>query len=286
LYRAFWFDVGEWLAARLPVPVVRRLGRWLARGYRLTHPRTAQAVRRNLGLVRADADGALVRRTFEQYGETMADYFLLGTKPRAEVLALAEPPVGYEHVRATLAQGKGVLLVTAHLGLFEFGSVLAAELERPPLVVSLPEPSPALSRWRAAYRQRWGAETLEVGADPFQFVEITRQLARGRCVALLMDRPYGANHVLVDFPNGRVPFSTGPAWLAVLSGSPLVAITTVRLPNGRHRIEAHPPLMPVRLNKSREETIEQYTRELAAIFRKAICDYPDQWYQFVPLSSR
>jgi len=40
------------------------------------------------------------------------------------------------------------------------------------------------------------------------------------------------------------------------------------------------------LNKSREEIIEQYTRELAAIFRKAICEHPDQWYQFVPLSPR
>ncbi len=245
-----------------------------------------RAVRRNLESVRADVDGALVRQTFENYGETIADYFLLGTRPRAEVLALAEPPVGYEHVRATVAQGKGALLVTAHLGLFEFGSVFAENFGQPPLVVSLPEPSAALSRWRAAYRQRWGAETLEVGQDPFQFVEITRQLAKGRCVALLADRPYGANHVLVDFPNGRVPFSTGPAWLAVLSGSPLVAITTVRLPTGLHRVEAHPPIVPARLNKSREETIEHYTRELAVIFRKAICEYPDQWYQFVPLSPR
>src|SRR5205807_989730 len=131
------------------------------------------------------------------------------------------------------SEGKGALLVTAHLGLFEFGSVLMEELGHSTVVVSLPEPSPALSQWRAAYRKRWSADTLEVGENQFSFIEITRQLAQGKCVAMLVDRPVGPNYVLVDFPNGKVAFSTGPVWLSLLSGSPLVAVTCVKLPTGR-----------------------------------------------------
>jgi KDO2-lipid IV(A) lauroyltransferase len=283
-YRARWFDVGEWLALRLNRRALHQLGRWVGSLYRLTHPRTAQALGQNLSLTQpGKVNSALVRRTFRNYGETLADYFILGTRPRAEVMALAET-VGFDRVKEIVAESKGVLLVTAHLGLFEFGSLFSEAMGQAPLVVSLPEPSSALGRWRAAYRQRWGAETLEIGEDPFRFVEITRHLAKGRCVALLMDRPYGANFVSVDFPNGTAPFSTGPAWLGLLAGCPLVAVTTVRLPTGLHRIVAHPPIYAQRLNKSREETIQHYTLELAAIFRKAICEYPDQWYQFVPLS--
>jgi len=36
------------------------------------------------------------------------------------------------------------------------------------------EPGPPLNRWRAAYRQRWGAETLEGCGGEFSFVAIAR----------------------------------------------------------------------------------------------------------------
>ena len=285
LYRARWFEWGAWLAPRLGWSGARRLGRWLGELYRLTHPQTADAVRSNLAAVKpAPVDEALVRQAFRNYGATLADYFLLGTRPRTEVLDMVEPPVGLEHFQEICGPGQAAVIVTAHLGLFELGSLFTADLKPPPLVLSLPEPSVALGRWRAAYRQRWGAETLEVGDDQFSFVKITRELAKGRSVALLADRPSDTNRVWVDFPHGAMPFSTGPVWLSLLSGCPILAVTTVRLPSGRYRMEAHPPLAPKWLNGSREETVEHYTRQLAAIFRKAICEYPDQWYQFVPLS--
>jgi lauroyl/myristoyl acyltransferase len=246
-------------------------------------------LRANLALVRGGAaNGELTRRAFENFGRAMADYFVMGTRPRAEALALAEERRGFENLRAVIDEGKGALLVTAHLGLFEFGSLLMEELGNPTVIVTLPEPSPALSRWRSAYRQRWGAETLEVGDDHFGFVEITRQLSAGKCVALLADRPHGANFVLVDFPHGKVPFSTGPAWLSLLSGSPMVAVTVVGTTSGRYRVEAHPPIRTSWQDGAagRDETVAKYTVELGNIFCEVICQYPDQWYQFVPLSPR
>jgi len=140
-------------------------------------------------------------------------------------------------------------------------------------------------RWRAAYRQRWGAETLEVGVDQFSFVDIARQLGQGKCVAMLMDRPQGnGDVVMADFPHGRVPFSTGPVWLSLLSGAPLVAATILATESGGYALEALPPIRPRWCGSDRAATVREYTLELASRFREPLCNHPDQWYQFVPLS--
>lgn len=265
LYRAFWFE----LAARLKPS--RRLGRWLGWVYATTHPHRRKVVQSNLALIGSNGDP---RRVFANFGQTLADYFVIDPKMIVE-------NIGSEHLYKLAGNGEGALLVTVHLGLFELGSMLMPRIGQKAIVLSAPEPSPALGEWRAKFRARWGAETFEVGNDNFSFVEVTRRLKQGRCVAMLMDRPYGENFIVVD----NIPFSTGPVWLSLLSGAPIVAGTVTALPGGGYRVEAHAPIYTKWLPAGRNETVEHYTKEVAAIFRDTICKHPDQWYQFVDLSS-
>ncbi len=228
-------------------------------------------VRTNLALIGAKADA---RRVFANFGRTLADYFMIEPNMIVE-------NIGSEHLYQLASRHEGALLVTVHLGLFELGSMLMPRIGQQPIVLSAPEPSRALGAWRARLRARWGAETLEVGNDNFSFVEITRRLKQGRCVAMLMDRPYDENFIVVD----NIPFSTGPVWLSLLSGAPIVAGTVTALPGGGYRVEAHAPIYTKWLPEGRNATVEHYTKEVAAIFRDAICKHPDQWYQFVDLSA-
>jgi lauroyl/myristoyl acyltransferase len=287
-YRAFWFDAGVVVARLLGVRAARGLARALAELYRLTHPSTRASVRENLALLCGpELSEQTVRRTFRNFGATLADYFQLGARTKPAALALIESWRGLEHIQSALADGKGMLLVTAHTGLFELGGLIMEQSQLPLVVLSLPEPSAALNRWRADYRRRWGAETLEVGADQFSFVHVTRQLAQGKCVAMLMDRPQGnGDAVLVEFPHGRVPFSTGPVWLSLLTGAPVVAVTILATESGRYVLEASPPLRPQWRSADRAADVRAYTVELAGLFRDALCNHPDQWYQFAPLSQR
>lgn len=285
LYRARVFEI----AAALAGLCGRRLTRWLGglagRFYAITHPRVVATWQRNASLltrepVAADAG----RRALVQYGQALADYFLLGTRPRAEVLGWCTEKRGLEHVRATLAEGKGLVLVTVHLGLFEYGGLMVENLEGSMTVLTLPEPSRELSDWRASYRKRWGADTIEVGAGYFSSVEVVRKLKRGHCVAMLADRPYDQNAVPVEYPGGPVLFSTGPVWLSLLSGSPIVPVSIVTGSDGNYRVEALAPIRPRWLKEGRDMTVEHFTREMGKQFQQAICEHPDQWFQFVPLS--
>jgi len=285
-YRALWFEAGVALARALGIGRARRLGRGLAEVYRWTHPHVQLTLRRNLALVCGpDLHEETVRRTFHNFGATLADYFQLGARTREEALALMETRHGFEHLQNALADGKGALLVTVHSGLFELGGLLMEQFHLPLVVLSLPEPSLALGRWRAAYRQRWGAETLEVGDNEFSFVEIAHQLAQGKCVAMLMDRPHGnADAVWLELPHGNVAFSTGPVWLSLLTGAPLVPATILATPSGKYAMEALPPFRPKWRGPDRQAEVRAHTIELAGRFRESICNHPDQWYQFAPLA--
>jgi len=286
LYRASWFDAGVLAARLLGLNGARGLARTVAEFYRLTHPQAQATVRQNLALLCGpQLAGPAVRRTFRNFGATMADYFQLGARTKQDALALIDSRRGFEHIQTALAGGKGVLVVTVHTGLFELGGLLLEEFQLPLVVLSLPEPDPALNEWRAAYRRQWGAETLEVGSGEFSFVAITRELAQGKCVAMLVDRPHrGDDAILVDFPHGRVPFSTGPAWLSLLSGAPLVPTTIVASANGKYTVEAQSPLYLESPGQDHAATVRQLTLEIADRFRETICRHPDQWYQFAPLS--
>ncbi len=188
-YRAFWFKAGVTFARLLGVKGARMVSRGLAEIYRVTHPLAQAAVRENLALLCGPPlREEIVGRTFRNFGATLADYFQLGARGKPHALALIESRRGFEHIQGALADGKGALLVTVHTGLFELGGVLMEEFKLPLVVLSLPEPSVALNEWRAQYRRGWGAETLEIGKDQFSFVDISRQLAQGKCVAMLMDR--------------------------------------------------------------------------------------------------
>jgi lauroyl/myristoyl acyltransferase len=286
LYRAFWFDAGVRLARLFGVSGSRSVARLLADAYRVTHPRAEAAVRENLALLHgSQLEAGVVRQTFRNFGATLADYFQLGACTKQDALTLIESRCGFEHIQDALSGGKGALLVTVHTGLFELGGLLMEEFHLPLVVLSLPEPSAALNRWRAAYRQRWGAETLEIGTNQFSFVEIPRQLAQGKCVAMLMDRPHGNGDVaMVDFPHGQVPFSTGPVWLSLMTGAPLVPATILATKSGGYTMEAMPPLRTQWRGPDRQATVREFTLELANCFREPLCNHPDQWYQFVPLS--
>ena len=55
------------------------------------------------------------------------------------------------------------------------------------MILTDPEPSESLTRWRAAYRKRWDVETVVIGRDELQFMEVIRLLNEGRFVAALFD---------------------------------------------------------------------------------------------------
>ncbi|MEZ0299680.1 MAG: MMPL family transporter [Candidatus Methylacidiphilales bacterium] len=291
LYCVSCFSFGSFLVRCIPLPVLRRVAGSCGWLYAALKARAVYNVTQNLVLLQSPAATrnsanhlkAQARQTYAQFGMALADYFALGVRSRAQSLATISRREGYEHLKAAHEAGRGAILVTGHIGLFELGGMLMQEFGFKTIVLTLPEPSSELTDWRAAYRARWGVETMILGDDHFVYVQLMKHLREGKFLAVLIDRPHGdiTRTVPVSFPGGSVAFSTGPAMLAALTGCPLIPTACVRLPDMSHSLQAWAPI-PVPAAAARHpHLLEAATLQVANCLRPVILDHPTQWFQFV-----
>lgn len=251
--------------------------------YARTQPAVTETVRQNLALFGGHPSREQAARVFLNYATVLADYVAVGAMNDRDALSLCGEFEGREHLEGAMAEG-GAILATGHLGFFEFGVVVLGSLGWKVTVATLPEPSAGLTAWRAKWRSRWGAETVEIGADPFSSLGITRALAGGRLVALLADRPISDHGVSFSLPGGTTHFSTTPAMLSYLSGRPIVPVVVTARPDGRYRVAALPAIWAERRGRlDKQQEIERCSLAVAEALYAEIATHPEQWFQFVPV---
>jgi lauroyl/myristoyl acyltransferase len=280
-YRAGWFSLAQRLAALFPRAFLRAAGAGFGRLFAWTHPPQAAIVRDNLALLRSPRTPPPAE-VYAQFGRVLADYFYLGARPIFAATDLVDERHGFEHLQAAHLAGRGALLLTAHLSFFELGGVVLQEFGYPMVALTNLEPSAALTKWRADYRRRWGVETMEIGPEQFQFVEIVKQLQAGKFVAALFDRPHASQSFSARVPGGLLPCSSGILLLALLAKCPVIPVTVQAKPNRKYRVNALPPITLTRCGTS-AETLQAYTQVLVDALLPAITAHPDQWFQFAPL---
>ena len=283
LYRAVMFDAGAWLARCFPLGVIRALAGWAGWLYAFIHPKRVAVVRRNLEMLDASLRRKSARRVYREFGKTLADYFYIGTRPPEQAVRIITKNEDLEHFRTAHERRKGALVVTAHFGLFELGGLMVAQMGFPCTVLTYPEPSRALTEWRAAFRRRWNVDTIEIGTDSFAFLQIAERLRRGQFVATLIDRPHPTDSTPVSLPNGTAHFSTGILLLAAHGGVPVIPATMSRQADGTYHSRIFPPLF-IQERGSRAETLRFYSQQIADTLLPVLCAHPEQWYQFVPLT--
>jgi KDO2-lipid IV(A) lauroyltransferase len=189
---------------------------------------------------------------------------------------------GWEIFTAAAARGRGVLLVTPHLGNWELGGAFMSRHGCPLLVLTQAEPDPRLTAMRQASRARWGVETLVVGEDAFAIIEIIKRLQAGATVALLVDRPPAPTGVPVDLFGRKFSASIAAAELARASGCAIVPTLIVREPGG-YRAQILPEIVYDRAVIGNRGQRIALTQEILRAFEPAIRQYATQWFHFVPI---
>lgn len=234
-------------AGRLPVEAGRRAGRLVARlGLRL-RPRERRWAKANLALAFPDRDGSdrdrLLRQATLAAGSNLFDTLAAGRLLAMRGIVQDEPGEDgrglVELVLAEAAAGRGVLVLSGHLGCWELmGAWLARGLAgaggKPLHVVTGTVRNPAVDRWLSSRRRALGLRLLprSEGVAP-----LLRCLRGGGVAAVLVDQNTDVDSVPVPFFGRPAPTPTGAARLAVNLNVPVVVATIARTADGRgHRV--------------------------------------------------
>jgi KDO2-lipid IV(A) lauroyltransferase len=223
------------LAARLPLSWFHGVGAvtgWLVYA---CSPRYAERLRENLygsGVCSGEAQcDALRRRAIAEAGKGMLELIAVWFGSDEKVARLAVACDGWESVEAARARGKGIIIVTPHLGCFEMVSLYI--VQRLPMTVMYREPRVAwLEPLMIAGRSRWQATVVPAtlrGVRSFY-----RTLQRNGMVGLLPDQVPGAGEgVWADFFGRPAYTMTLVGRLQRATGAAVIMVFAERLPGGR-----------------------------------------------------
>jgi len=252
--------IADRLVRVLPIGIAERMALLLAGLVFAVRPPARAALEANLARLMPGtppaARRAMTRQAFDHFALSLLDFLRLG---RLDERALAEAIEvrGAEHLECARATGRGVILLSAHLGNWEWGAAwLAARGERVS-VVARPHPHPWVEGFFARRRRARGVGMLR--QRPL-WPGAARALRRREWVALMGDRCC----------------SDGSAWAAALArrtGAVVLPAVMLRLAPGRYAACFDPPL-----------TYEACAggAHRAAIHRQLERN-PGQWFGFEPL---
>lgn len=285
LYGHLAFRFAYRFAATFPRFACRPLAALLGRASLSLVPELRDALRGNLSLASGSNGGdldRLCRSNVANFSKMLADYFYCAGGDPARIRPLLGEWRGIENLHASRARGKGTILVTAHLGNWELGGMLLALEGMPMSVITLEEPSTALTQLRDQYRRKLGIKTITIGSDAFAFIEVINALRNNEIVAMLVDRPQENAGTSVRFFGRETLFSSGPALLRQHTDAEVLPAFVLQQDDGRYLSLVDPPV-PMEPAEDAREALKQNTLRIAQIFEGFIRRHPDQWYNYVPI---
>lgn len=209
------------LLDRAPASLLRNLGRYLGQ---LAHGvlwRGRALARQNLAQSLPELEPRrAARETFRQAGENLARILLL-RRPDFRVLDHVHiPEEARTMLEQALAEGRGAVFVSAHLGPFEWLPAAIAELGFEPSVVVRESYDPRLDPIVDAHRVARGIEVIHRG-HPGAAMRIVRALRAGRLVGFLPDLGGRVPSVRARFLSRTTPLAVGPQRIARRAFAPL-----------------------------------------------------------------
>ena len=267
----------QWVMERLP----RRLGYALAivvaRVAFLAARKARDRVMFNLGRALPEASQPeivrLTYRNFRNHSKAYADLMRL-PRMRVEDLRPLLETEGNEHLEKARSYGRGVWVVSAHMGSWEIAAAIWAATVAPvSLFAEVVEP-PELYDWYRRTRARLGISVLPLSHGGLR--QVFRALDANEMVITAVDRDVLGTGRTFDFFGHPARIPTGPVEMSLRRGTPILPVCVFRLPDDRLKAVGLPPILEAP-SGDREADVERITARLLRHLEDFIREHPDQW---------
>lgn len=279
MWQYHFFKLLSRLACLLPYSVLLTLGRGLGHIYyyaaKKQRLRAEQTIQERLDVDDAEAK-RIVQSMCVKIGQTFLEvlYMPCLTKEKINQLVTIDHP---EYLWDAVKEGRGVVLLTAHISNWEWLGAGLALNGYPLTSVIKPQPNAQHTRILNEYREMVGIEIFARGT--MEMIGAAKALKAGKILGFLADQDAGPEGLFIPFLGKDASTPVGPAFFARKFKAPIVPAFITRNENGGHRIHLQAPYYYEDTGDVKGDTYRltvRMTQTVEAMIRR----YPDNWLWF------
>jgi KDO2-lipid IV(A) lauroyltransferase len=183
--------------------------------------------------------------------------------------------VGLKEMEDALAEGKGVVLITGHMGNWEMGGAALAARGIPLDGVAQRQRNPLFDADITRNRERLGMRIIPRGRAPRLAL---RSLRKGRVTALVADQNARRSELFVDFFGRKAATARGPAVFALRTGSAIFVGSVLRLEGALARYRVAVSRVAFQATGDQDEDVRRLTEIHTQFLERAIREAPEQYF--------
>lgn len=224
-----------------------------------------------------------VRQLFDVYllfvsqGKSLIDRYAMA----AGYTAIAIDIEGYDKLQDLAGQGKGFILLTAHVGNWQAAMTALSRFNKTVCLMMRPEDNRAVKKNLNIDNEEDGVRIISTDDSLNGVIEAMKALKNGNLVSIMGDRTYGFSAEEATFLGEKVRFPYGAFSLASAVQCPVVVLLSAKTGVKRYVVDvSHIIPAPAGGRGKKEEEIQAALQQFADVLEEYVQDYPFQWFAF------
>jgi KDO2-lipid IV(A) lauroyltransferase len=218
---------------------------------------------------------SLVVQNFMKTGKNLAETLRLGKFKNGRLDRIVKIRNG-SNINKLLDRGKGLIVITAHLGCWELIPAYFSQKGFTVNVIVREVYDKNVDRVINNIRKAFGVRIIDKNRSP---IVALKRLLRGEAIGVLMDQNTKRNCVSIDFLGRKANTPIGPAYLAMRTGAAVVPVAIHRLKDNSHLLEVGEEVL-IKKSSNQTRDILENTKRCSKAIESFIMSYPQEWVWF------
>ena len=214
----------------------------------------------------------IVNRMYKNFGMNVVEILRLAGGSLDETESRIRVS-GREVIDQALQRGKGVLVLSAHLGNWDLLPMFTVKHKYPVTIISKDIKNKIINDMWMILRERFGVNIIPAHNSARAALRV---LKKNELLGFIFDqnRPRDSG-IFVDFFGRPACTSPGLAIISAQAKAPVVPVFMHRTPDGNHDMQILPVIDPPPDREA--ENVRKYTQIYTKIIEDQIRQYPEQW---------
>ncbi|HRO42148.1 MAG TPA: lipid A biosynthesis acyltransferase [Flavipsychrobacter sp.] len=217
----------------------------------------------------------LIKKNIIIFGQTLIDKIAILANVDTKLTFTHE---GIENIEQLVANGKGGILLSAHLGNWEVAGHLLKRVNAPINIVMYDGEEQQMKEYMDQFESKRSFNVILIKDDLSHIYEISAALARNELICLHGDRfRPGQRTMQYNFLNEQANFPAGPFILAAKLKAPVCFVFAFKETNFHYHFYAEPSkIYEGRGTLGMEKMLGDYVQ----LVEKKLKQYPAQWFNY------